>query len=115
MRGDEETALFRDRDDSILLMRLPGDAWTVCRCQDDADWIRATECSGALTGLTKDGVSFRRVVPLSEVKEALLGEAEKLEKPPTDIASGSTVHALRMAKAQGIRDAVAAVFDKEGK
>jgi len=75
VNGDEETPLFRDRDGSILLMRLPGDAWTVCKCQSDADWIRATECSGALTGLTKDGVSFLPVVPLSEVKEALLEAA----------------------------------------
>jgi hypothetical protein len=72
VRGDEETPLFRDRDGSILLLRLPGDRWTVCKCQSDADWIRGTECSGALTGLTMDGVSFLRVVPLSEVREALL-------------------------------------------
>jgi hypothetical protein len=70
----DEQSLFRDRDGSILLIRLPGDCWNVCTNQRDADWIRETECSGALAGLTTAGVAFHRVVPLSEVKEALLGE-----------------------------------------
>jgi hypothetical protein len=43
---------------------------------------------------------------LSEVKEALLGEAEKLERPGEDLTAAT----VRACKAQGIRDAVAAAF-----
>jgi hypothetical protein len=57
------------------------------------------------------------VVALSEVREALLGEAERLERLPAGVSSGSRTHATRVAKAQAIREAVAAAVpstDSEG-
>lgn len=62
----DEAPLFRDRDGTVLLIRRPGDCWNVVNNQADADWIRETECSGALAGLTTEGIAFLRTQPVSE-------------------------------------------------